>query len=147
VSWDKIEGHRSPSADKVRIVVHKPSGFNPYHQMRVWLGRHVLERLRWNVGVHVNAFHGTGKDAGKIRVSLQENGRFRLLAKRGAVHGSVAFTTNRLPPGTPERPHRITTARYEIAPDGSLEIEVPRSFFTKAEGVLTENRAPETQEA
>lgn len=130
MSWDKIEGHRTACAETVRVVVHGPSGFNPYHQMRVQIGRSVLEKLRWNAGCHVNAFHGTGPDKGRIKVSLAEQGRFRLLGKRGAINGSVMFSTNRLPPGVPERKHRIATTRFTIMPDGSLEIEVPKSFYS-----------------
>jgi len=130
MSWDKIEGHRSPCADSIRIAVHGPSGYNPYPQMRIHIGRGVLDKLRWNVDCMVNAFHGTGKDAGRIMVSLAENGRFKLVAKRGSVTGSVMFSTNRLPPGVADKVQRIKTAKFQIVPDG-LEIEVPPSFYGK----------------
>lgn len=130
MGWDKIDGRRTDQACTVRAAIHSPSGTNPYHSMRLYIGRAVVLQLRWNSGCRVDAFHGDGKDKGRMCLRLADDGRFELKFTRKAERGSLYFSTNNLPPGVPQIPRSVGICRHVIAPDGSLEFAVPQNFYS-----------------
>jgi hypothetical protein len=130
MGWDKIEGKRTDQASTVRVAIHSPSGTNPYHSMRIYIGRGIVAQLKWNNGCRVDAFHGSGKDKGRMSLQLVDRGRFELKFTRKAERGSLHFSTNNLPPGVPQMARPVAVCSHVVAPDGTLEFSIPEHFYS-----------------
>ena len=129
MSWDKIEGHYSPKDNACRISIINPSGFCAAYRIKVILGREVMKSLGWNIGCRVNMLLGTGKDAGLIRLELHERGRFKLIAQGRGSHGAAFFSSKALPVGVTPCQRDVQIAKHSTL-DGSIEIEVPKRFYS-----------------
>lgn len=129
MSWDKVEGKYTPRDACVRLSVIRPSGFNKQLRLKVILGRAVLSSLGWNIGCRVNMYIGSGKDRGRIRLELHHLGRYKLISQGRGTHGAAFFSTNILPPDMPPRARPVCITKH-TAIDGSIEIEVPKGFYS-----------------
>ena len=135
MGWDKVEGKNwRGREDTVRLSIEGNTRTPAGVRVKIFIGRNVWKKLGWNLNTRVDAYWGTDKHKGSLRLEETPMGRFLLRneGRKGSVCGSLNIGISQLPPGSPRQKHKRESVKF-VALDKLLDLTLPGWFYSAYE--------------
>lgn len=130
MSWEPLEKrHYAECATTTRAGLNFITR-NESWRLGLYIGKKIIRKLGWNVGLRVSMEYGTRSDTGWIRLVLFDRGLYRLRYSNQSVKdGSLWLTTQRTIPGMVQQRVPTQAVKHILPPGGELMIHLPEHFW------------------
>ena len=133
MGWEKVDGQNyAGRQDTVRFAVAKNNRAQHRICAYVFIGRNVCKKLGWTKDTRLDAYWGTGKNEGSIRLEEAMKGRYVLRCDTGRETNSrsLYIGVSYLPSWASKQVHGRDVAVH-VALDKMLDVTCPAWFVGK----------------